>query len=938
METAMASTFTRRRVDYSEAPIPLALVFDGGPVQPKHLVTVVDWTTTAKQVLRDLDEVLSKQEPRESLPVVSLRGRLEVGVAGNLRLDRRLGIRAPSPTILWAACPPAEAGKQVADGVLGWLVDDVPVDHPDCGELVRRLRQLHREDDLVVASRRTAQVFSWKQSRGGTAALSEGNSCGYPDLADFVVRSLEGEEVLPGLGPLRRVASGRLDTNQAELITEPVETISTPFSLVVRVRVLSYPGRATPVIVLEFSRRIWARVLKRARVKELSAYALPQGSTTALRFTLARRRAVSAHRTSYSYEPDADFPPIARANGLPVSMSGDKIAVEGHRLPGCPLLVTHKHGVGERVEAKHGVPDLDKMVAFRRIAALLAPFGLRPWEGLTEIPSSTRAIKDRNQKWRRRDEDDDHRAAFRRWQAEAKADIAACYSGTHHVVVGYHPSCYRDAQRVESLLRELLDDRVRAQLIPLPQDVHGPRAALPRPVMKKPQNRDYAELRVLAWEPFVAEVKRYQEDTGAQIDGVLVIAPEWYDGGQAHDDPVNKRAGRIVLAKELRVPVQYLRPEQEDGQKVRRDNDPAVRFETRCIMAWLDLAWKNIGRVRVTGLASVASGFGIVSKDGDRALLPDHVLALGIMRRNETQLANERSFVPFAIELDVERGTCSARFAREQGSNFEISGLLPLREAIVELARSGPIHLSTSKTNRRDHLQERSQLFFHEVITDFCRRAERPLVLIDAIACRSVWPWVADARLDPENIVIAGHPHAETDWGNVSIVRVRPQNAPKVLFDRGFVGECVETGESVCYDAPMWAEARLFKLTEARADVYLSFGSLLRSLTRGTSCYREIGGLKRNSGKPQTYSRKTLKPLTGAWSTPSAIEFTVVRAAPGESPDQVAQIVEWLRTLYQHIGDWTAKPAPLHFETALKDYLADYDFDEGEEGSDDVAE
>jgi hypothetical protein len=69
----------------------------------------------------------------------------------------------------------------------------------------------------------------------------------------------------------------------------------------------------------------------------------------------------------------------------------------------------------------------------------------------------------------------------------------------------------------------------------------------------------------------------------------------------------------------------------------------------------------------------------------------------------------------------------------------------------------------------------------------------------------------------------------------------------------------------------------------------------------------------------------------GAWSTPSAVEFTIVRTVPGEKPDQAAQVVEWLRTLYEHIGDWSTKPAPLFFEAALKEYLADYDLDEEDE-------
>jgi hypothetical protein len=297
-------------------------------------------------------------------------------------------------------------------------------------------------------------------------------------------------------------------------------------------------------------------------------------------------------------------------------------------------------------------------------------------------------------------------------------------------------------------------------------------------------------------------------------------------------------------------------------------------------------------------------------------------------------LANERSFVPFAIELDVASGVCTARFAREQG---EITPSLPLAETLAQLAASGPIQLASGKADRLKELQAQSQHFFHEVITDFCRRAEWPLVLIDAVACRGVWPWVADAKLDETNVQIAGQIHAEADWGNVRIVRVRIQNAPKVLLDRYYEGECAATGEVFRYDAPKWAEAQLFALADTRAPTYLSFGSRLQtSLIRGSSSYRTTERLNKHKGET-FYRREPLQPVTGAWSTPNAVEFTVVRTAAGEHPDQLAMFVEWLRTLYRHIGDWTTKPAPLYFERALRDYLADYDLtDEGDEGDDET--
>jgi len=70
---------------------------------------------------------------------------------------------------------------------------------------------------------------------------------------------------------------------------------------------------------------------------------------------------------------------------------------------------------------------------------------------------------------------------------------------------------------------------------------------------------------------------------------------------------------------------------------------------------------------------------------------------------------------------------------------------------------------------------------------------------------------------------------------------------------------------------------------------------------------------------------------SGAWTTPTGVEIFVVRSG-GDKPDQIAQLVEWLRQCYAHFGEWTIKPAPLHFERVLKEYLADYDLEEDDGG------
>ncbi len=206
MTTGVLPRFTRRRIDRSKAPVPLAFIFDSNPAQPEHVVTVVDWTSAALQALRDLHNCFAEIEPRQSLPVEALRGRLQVSDMDTLRLDRGLGLWGSSSTLLWTACAADDARRRVGAAVLGWLVDDVAVRDTPARELVQRLKQFAKAGKLLKAMRRPARVFAWEQTRTGATIRAEMNLNGYEDLADFVARRLEGQEVLPGLGGLRRIA------------------------------------------------------------------------------------------------------------------------------------------------------------------------------------------------------------------------------------------------------------------------------------------------------------------------------------------------------------------------------------------------------------------------------------------------------------------------------------------------------------------------------------------------------------------------------------------------------------------------------------------------------------------------------------------------------------------------------------------------------------
>lgn len=924
-------------------PTALAFVFDRKIPQHTHAVTVARWSEAAYAHLTSLGDALKSQTPRIDIPVVGLRGRLELADQANLRLDRSVG--RYGRTILWTQTEARPCCEAINAAVLGWLIDDVArhARSDAAGRSLEQLKQLARNHRAVETFRREASPYTWDETLSKTAKAVSSTS--YADLADFVARQLEGKAIFPDLPGLRRIVSGQLEQNQAELMTEPIVIGRSRFSLVVRVRVISYPGRPTPVITIEFSRRIWtAGIREKATAMTISAYALPDASSRAFQFTLRRSRGEDG---KWGYQPDDDFAPIARRYFPGESLTTDSILKNGYRLNNCKLMVVLKQGVGERSEVKSGVPDRDKMDGFDGLVDALAEINLKPWAGFRLIDSSTRPAKDRDQHWGKRvSEKSPDLRKYEAWLAEAQHSIRECYAGEHHIIVAVQPGFDVDADAVfaEERLNEILQGSVVTTRVPISPNVHGPRNALPGKDIKNPAER--ATKRIAEWSTFIETVRRHETSMGRKVDGVLVIAREWYPGKQ-HDDGVNKRAARIALADGLDVPVQYLRPreefreEYEEKPKRGKPKSPEEiaaaidrDFENRLMIAWLDLAYKSLGRVRPNKLIEE------VQEVYDFGAYPDRILALGIVRRNKSRfLLNERSFLPYAIELDIESGVCSASFAYEQAATRALTWTdpLPLPQALVKLAGLGPVQLTTASTNddRKKQLTDRTQAFFKDRLADFGRRSRHPLIIVDTDSSRSVWPWLKDEEIDANNVRLADGFHVEAAWPHARLVRVRTNNSPKVLWDAEFHGVVEGRSEEVRYRAPGWAEAQLFKINDTiKTDVYLSFGSSIRtSRTKGKSCYREIQGMKLVKN-PYGFEVATMERHNDTWTTPVGLEIFVIRTG-GDQPDQVARLVEWLRQCYAHFGEWTSKPAPLFFESVLKQYLADYELEEDEDVDDD---
>ena len=911
MATSTEQRFSVRKAKPSGSPTPLALSFEPSLKGPDHTRTVARFSDLAQTLLGDLNRILQDQERRQSLPIRALRVGLSINDPFILRMNRRLGIRVMGEwrePILWTADTTQRGRSQIEDAIQAWLVNSFRVAPPQAHEPLDRLQELSEQGRLVDFSTGHGSVFAWAPGQSGTTRPREiENPSGFPDLADFIARVLESKEIFSGLSPLRRIIGGDCSSGEAELMTSMAEDGS--FSLVVTIKVMTFPGVGEPIVAFEFHRRLWMHEMRYAAHSQVRAFAFPKGRSTAIEFFLLRERASGQDHTPLQYGISDDYDLIARHfPTVPLNTTGQEIIKNGHLIPNCPLVVSHNNSVGYPIGNQPGsVTDKDKMDAFKIIKEILKPYGFHQWDSITEISTATRPLKDQNQGWRKQGSER-HLA----WQKATKEAVDSWYGSAHNMVIGYHPSCHEDAQKAKGVLQHEMGDNIHIELVPIPSDVHGPRQDLLNPRLWSPKR---AETRQKAWRPFLDEIHRYQKTTDENLHGILIVAPSWYSAESTRpDDPVNKRSARIRLADNLKVPIQYLLPERETQKR-------GLDFRGRTIQAWQDLCLKTRGHYE----------FGLLRESLERgsAGVPDRILGIGVIRRNRTVLWNERSFIPFAVELDLENKLNWTSFARNSDSgNIETTARIPLPGALAELAASGSSSLTTANGDKRRQREEHAQAFFYEVITEFCQRAKSPLILVDAMTCRDTWGWLTDAKINPDNVLIGPHIHTEDAWGNARIVRVRVDNSPKIIQQLVKEGIDLDTEEALFKDVEKPAEAQLFRLNSTEAHVYLSFGSIIRTNQKyEVSGYRQVCRFKRRKGE-EHYINTLEGPFKGVWQTPRGVEIVVLKTAPGEHPDDVARIAEALRVFPSH---WSILPAPLHLSDTLKEYVADYSFDEWEE-------
>ncbi|AIZ45166.1 hypothetical protein QR90_08700 [Deinococcus radiopugnans] len=210
-------------------------------------------------------------------------------------------------------------------------------------------------------------------------------------------------------------------------------------------------------------------------------------------------------------------------------------------------------------------------------------------------------------------------------------------------------------------------------------------------------------------------------------------------------------------------------------------------------------------------------------------------------------------------------GDVEARVAFDMPANQPgLSPWEPVPQALARLAGVQPMTLNAATS------QAQFQRVVEQAIQNELEEGRAPLVTVDSTHAVALWPWLADRRMDPQQIEFAqlGRRDVQEAWqrAGVRMVRIRQDNAPPVVL--------AGTGRG----AP-----RLLRVQDTTIPTYLASGP-------------RVG--------PDAHA-------------PCPVELSVLLTQPGDEPDRLAGLVSELLSGYGNHGG-PVLPTPLDLEGLMR--------------------
>ncbi|MBC1235726.1 RNaseH domain-containing protein [Nostoc sp. 2RC] len=885
-------------------------------------------------------------------------------------------------------------------------------------EIIGRLEDLFEEGELLTISPFKSHTLPWDWSKE-TGTTQPKDKHAYRMLADFVSRQIAGHEIFQGLGSIKRIisSSGMFTSGVAELITNPIRE---KFSLVLRLEVVTYPSLHQPLLKIDVSKRRWLTQLKPPSLDRnaISGFIFSQKyPDRAFSFKVICQQ---DENQNWCWVTDKDFEALRRElNLLMQPFDGQQIALGRASTDQCQVLLTYRDGLQdnpekdedslEEEEIEKGVPEIDKLEAFEALAKILKPSKLKPFNSYSPVKSrhnldkkASRMInlptllgaalealetnQDSNSnfqftpKYLDKLDDNQLNSSLRKYfgisleaidngrkslkfiktklpdqtqdlQAIIQANQAAMrrlYPNERlSLIIFYEDGLDTEVNLLKAIIPILWGETLEVLFNRLPANTHGPRELLPGNKLKA---KERSRHRVEAWDSITQQIKNRRQRTFC-----LILAPKFYPDPSGQkvakpDDKVNKPSTRQALAARAGACVQFLEPMAKTFS--------TRRFKLGNFFHRLQAALKDLLSAHSGRIDDLQHKVDKYLEDIPPEARPKEILAITIVRKQRGRARGliENTFLAVAMRLKVDTGKCDLCCAYEKANRLEISPWKDFPDAISFIAQLSPIKLASEVRERRTRFME----FVKQIISNSVEEEAQPLVIIDSSNCVQLWPWLADIRMDANEIDLGQqYQWMQQEWQGARIVRIRQDLAPGIIDKK--VRQLVETSLedtrsikelkklSPSLEIPSASSSKgLFRLTATKTNqtgcvAYLSVGNkMLHQYSRGQSCYAKTlintPAEKADGSKEKVYNNAgliiqqvaTRSPFFGQWPTPNPLEIVVTLRQAEDNPDSLALLVESLRYSFGHYRDWTILPAPLFFERVVRDYISEFALEDEE--------
>lgn len=982
------------------------------------------WTKKAIAALAEIQKATRSEQRSQikNLPYTSLRGLFEVSLTQAARIEPSIGLKRallypkntadPEPFAYLTDTDVSAVSKVLRSVLDSWITHYLkPFAEREevSAELLERLDELWEENELVAIAPFESQVLPWPWHKQ-TGTTEAKDKYAFLALADYAARLIAGQEIFKGLGPMRRIlSSSNFSSGIAELISNPISISDQGlFSLVVTLEVITFPSLHQPLLKIDVSKRRWLTRLGDPGFdrSNISGFVFSDDyRDRAFSFKVLCRQ---DEDKDWYWGIDGDFSAIQSQLRLPMqSYSVQEIASGQIDTDSCRFLLTYRNGLSETAGQhgiKVGVPEIDKLEAVESVAKLLASAGFQLFDGFTPVPSSkaqddtvSRTINlptllgamlesliqncsvftprfietlDDSQL----DQLLSHyfdlpleqiyagrkplqfKAKLKSQTDELATLIKANQSALRRLypneqlllVIFYESELQTEVKLLQSLIQLLCGGVIEVLVNRLPADTHGPKDTLPG---SKSKAKERSQLRRKAWQPITEQLEGRKQRTFC-----LIMAREFYSNPNQpsqfkHDDSVNKPSTRQALAAMAGSCVQFILPINRRTSAKQLDLGD---FFHRAQSALKDLLFAHSGRID-----DIKEKFERLLKDVPLENKPKEIIGITIVRKQKGRKRGriENTFLPIAVRLNVETGRCEMCCAYEKANSLAISPWSIFSDAIGFIAQVSPVKLA----DKREVQKTRFMDFIRQIISNSVEEGAQPLVLIDSSNCVQLWGWLADIRMNAEQIDLGQqHQWMQQEWQGARLIRVRQGLVPGIIekTERQLVETTLKDDRQKaklkkltpdCTLPCASSSTKLFRLTgtnETGCITYLSTGSKrLHDHLRGQSCYRaaEINTMMRNpanqeklvnAGGQAVHRLSKIPPFTDQWPTPNPLEIVVTLRQPSDDPDQLAALVESLRYSFGHYSDWSILPAPLFFERVVRDYISEFAIEESEDVED----